>query len=228
MKKYLQYISILIVVILLSGCSIDYQLNFIDGSLIEEINVTLDGDDYTSDKIDSLKSFELMAISKGLEQIKYDSVFEDKGDSFLGNYQYTYSIDNFSKNNVLSRCYDAFALTKTDSYYLLSTSKTFKCLSIEYQTVDEYKISIKTNHKVLEHNADEVEDDEYIWRLYNNGNEVSMEKPITIKFSKEIVENKSLFDNYIVTIFVVFLAIAMIGGIIVLVAYRKNQESNKI
>ena len=211
---------------LLSGCSIQYNLNFEDSSFKENIKVTLAGADYRNDKITNLKDFNLLAISKGLEQKEYEKEFSDSDNQFLASYTYEYRIEDFNKNNILNQCYDSFSLLEENNYYLLSTGKQFDCLSIEYQTVHNYEINITTNHKVLEHNADKVNNGKYTWIIKNDDNKVSTQKPIMIKFSKEIKEG--ILDNNISMILIAFATVLLIGGIIFLIAYNRNKKSNKL
>lgn len=210
----------------ITGCSIEYNLNFYDEKFTENIFVKLNGKDYTIDKIQNIKDYNLLAISKGLEQVEYTKSFEDNSDEFIMNYQYQFTVDNFSKNNIINQCFDSFSLIEEDDYYLLSTGKNFTCLSIEYQIVSDYEINIKTNHKVLEHNADEVSNGTYIWKINNSGSQVSTTKPIRIKFSKDTVS--SIWDNNMVVLGIVVLVIIFVGGIILLIARYKNKINNKI
>ena len=51
--------------------------------------------------------------------------------------------------------------------------------------VDKYTITITTNHKVIESNADQVDKNKYIWVIENNNDSVNINKPIKIVFSNE-------------------------------------------
>lgn len=223
MTKKFKYLLLLIIVYFLTGCSVNYNLSFIDDKLEEKISTTLIGTDYQEGSITTLKDYKLLAISRGLEQIEYKKQYKDDGKSFQINYNYTYTLNNFNKNNIISNCYDAFSFTTVDNYYLLSTSKYFKCMSVtDYQMVDSYKIVINTNHKVLDSNADEVKGNTYIWNIYNEGNETSVEKPITIKFSKEKVAGP-LVTNWPLLI-ISLLTVVLIGGILLVVVNKKNAK----
>ena len=92
----------------------------------------------------------------------------------------------------------------------------------DYQMVDSYKIVINTNHKVLDSNADEVNGNTYIWNIYNESNETSVEKPITIKFSKEKVTGP-LVTNWPLLI-ISLLTVVLIGGILLVVVNKKNAK----
>ena len=227
MKRTIKMFSILLILFLLSGCTVEYNLNFADDKLEEQINVSLIGNDYRKDYIESLSSQKLLAISQGLEQKEYKSKFNDTGKEFTANYSYTYEIDDFNKNNVISRCYDSFALTSTNDYYLLSTGKIFKCMSVvDYKIIDSYKISITTNYKVLSSNADEVKDNTYIWYINNKNNETTVSKPITIKFSKEKVEESAVKNLSMMIISL--LIVVLVGGILLFAVNVKKKENNKI
>lgn len=224
--KRIKVVFLVFFLAMLSGCSVQYNLEFKDYKLTEQIHIVLEGLDYRTDKIDYLKNFKFLAISKGRDQVEYQKNFNDQNGKFVASYNYEYKIEDFYKNNVLNHCYDSFSLVEDNDYYLLSTGKTFNCLSVEYQPVDEYVINITTNHKVLEHNADKVSNNKYSWIIDNNDNEAYATKPIMIKFSKEI--DKGILDNAAVTIIAILVTILIIGGIIFLIAYYKNKQANKM
>ena len=60
------------------------------------------GTDYQEGSITTLKDYKLLAISRGLEQIEYKKQYKDDGKSFQINYNYTYTLNNFNKNNIIS------------------------------------------------------------------------------------------------------------------------------
>lgn len=223
MRKNIKLFLSLLIVLLLSGCTVEYNLSFVNKQLNEEINVSLSGPDYQVNNVESLKNYKLLAISQGLDQIAYNSSYKDTGSEFIANYKYTYSINNFNKNNIIRQCYDSFSLTQDDDYYLLVTNNTFKCLAVtDYTFVDSYKIRITTNHKVVEHNADEVKGDTYIWNITNSNNDVDVTKPINIKFSKELIQESPF--KQLSKVIIPLLIILLIGGILLFIV---NKSKNK-
>lgn len=226
MKKIIEIFILLIIPLVLSGCTIEYNLEFNNKDLKEDINVYLQGTDYQVNTINNLKGIKPYAISSGLEQEPYNISFNDSGNEFVSNYKYDFTVDNFNKSHVFKTCYDAFSFTESEDYYLLSTSKIFKCLILDFEVIDAYKIKIKTNHKVLEHNADLVEKNTYIWNIDNYNQVDAIEKPILIKFSKEVSKFDSIFNSNGFIVGVAILSIALIIGIIFLIAYIKNRKNN--
>ena len=79
-----------------------------------------------------------------------------------------------------------------------------------------------TSTRTLESNADEVKGNIYIWNIYNESNETSVEKPITIKFSKEKVAGP-LVTNWPLLI-ISLLTVVLIGGILLVVVNKKNTK----
>ena len=86
MIKKFKYLLLFVTVYFLTGCSINYNLSFIDDKLEEKISTTLTGTDYQEGSITTLKDYKLLAISRGLEQIEYKKQYKDDGKSFQINY----------------------------------------------------------------------------------------------------------------------------------------------
>ena len=83
--------------------------------------------------------------------------------------------------------------------------------------IDEIQIKIKTNHKVLSHNADLIEGDTYIWKITD---ENSNNKSIQIRFSKD--QKKNILGLIILGITVI------IAIIILFVLWIQRKKNNKI
>lgn len=221
MKKIL----ILLSVFLLTGCSVEYNLNFNDEKLEENISIILSGDSYNDVAIEQLKKEKVFAIYDGIGKEEYDITFKDNNDIFTSNYKHTYSLEDYNRGTIINQCYDAIGFAKNEDEYMLTTSNEFRCLYYNYMDVDSVKISITTNHKVVSNNADMVEKNTYIWEI-NESN--AKNKPIRIVFSEET--KKSLWDIIVEMNVLYFFLIAVViaGGIIFTLAYMKDKKNNTI
>lgn len=215
MKKI---ILLLLIFILSTGCQIKYELEFKDDSLIENINIEIANSEQK--KIENLKEYKAYAIFDGAFQRLYEVNYSE-GSKFNANYKYTYNYDEFVHAMYIKTCFDAFSFTSNDNTYTLSTSKGFKCMVLDYNQVDSVKVVIKSNHQIIENNADVVEKDELIWNIdKSNANE----KNIYVKFGQ--VKELSFFEKN-------WLGFTILGGIIVsviliivciIIISKKNNE----
>ena len=158
MKK----IFLMIMLLLVTGCQVEYNLEFTDEKLKETIKVIIDKNE--ENKISDLKNNEAYAIFNSTTEELYNKKFKTDRKNFYATYDYTYNINNFSQAFYLNQCFDAVSFVKSDNNYILTTSKGFNCMEIEYIFVDSYNITITTNHNVIGHNADEVKKGKYIWK----------------------------------------------------------------
>ena len=187
-KKKLLLVLVLFGSFLVTGCTVDYNLSFNDSELKETININLIGSENTEENIEKMKyslENEAVAISKrGIYKIYEFSDKQDK-DKYIGSFTYNYSTTEFNDAHIIRQCYDSFNFVKTEKGYQLITSDIFRCGSYSYMMVDKYTITITTNHKVIENNADQVDKNKYIWVIENNNDSVNINKPIKIVFSNE-------------------------------------------
>ncbi len=92
-----------------------------------------------------------------------------------------FSLKEFERSNIFSFCYDAHNVILEDNYILITTSNNFKCYDI-YKELDNFDIVLKTNHKLIETNADEIDGYIYKWHVSKSN---ANNKPISIKLYKD-------------------------------------------
>lgn len=216
-KNYL----IIIMMFLLSGCSVEYNLEFNDNILNENIKIG---------KISSEQESEIgyltpYAIYNNIEQELYEF---DYSQNYI-NLKYKYNTTAFEKSQPFNECYELSNISyDNDSYYIL-TSKEFKCLNYASYSSDTVKIKFTTNHKVIETNADYVENGTHIW-LINESN--AKNKPIKIQVEKEkndtTTEKKGLSEKQRQIIFWVTFGIIIIAVILIVLRIKKKIEMQKI
>ena len=227
-KKYLIVLYILISFIV-SGCTVDYNLDFTDYELKETININLDSIENNEKNIESMRysaEYESAAISMNGIIKRYNFTENQNKDSYIGTFEYNYSIEDFNKAHLIRSCYDSFNFVKTEKGYQFVTSNVFKCGTYSYMPVDKYIFTVTTNHKVIESNADKIEKNKYIWEIDTNG-EVNINKPIKIVFSNETAMellSENLLDNSKLVTYIVLgvLSCAIIVVTIVFVVKSKR------
>lgn len=227
---------LIIIILLLTGCKVDYNLTLDDKLILKEnitIFPTMDND------LNELKDFKLnIPIDKEIDDY---SVFKEKiegieyykknkTDSSI-NFSYKYKRGDYydyTESTLTNLAYDYISISKiNDEELTLSSSKEFKLFK-EYDTLEEVKITIETNYKVLSNNADEISRHKYTWYLTKDN---AYGKGIYLKVnpSKEDLNffEKLLRGDYLNS-FTVTLFIVGIGFIIYTYLKKKSNNIDKI
>lgn len=221
MKKIL-FIAFL--ALLLTGCDVNYKLDFSDESLNENISIMFESSNKSG--IETLKQKEGYSVLDGMGKSKYEVTYENVNNQFKANYNYTYSLTEYNRGYYRNQCYEAISFVKNGEQYILSTSDVFQCMVYEYLTIDNVTVSITTNHEVIESNADRVENGVYTWNINKNNSD---NKPIKIIFGK-VIEHKSFWDILkninILYLFLIF--ITVVGAAVIGVIMSLNKKNNRI
>lgn len=220
MKK--KTILLTIMTILLTGCTVNYDLKFNESTIEENITIIPE----TQEEKENTKYFENRDFYSIIDQ-KNELMYEkqkNKDDSY--EFKYTYNFENF-KNSRFTTCYDAYTLNNDNGIITLSTSKEFRCLTYDYNNVDNIKINITTEYKVVDNNADEVNGNVYTWNI-NRDN--STNKPIKFSYNKKKKRKltlKEFIEKNMVNI-IIIASTLLLFILITLSIYIKNKRVNKI
>lgn len=169
-----KFIFIILIILFMCGCSFKYEVEIKDNMVNEKKSIILskssviNNDIYlTIDKMAGkyFPSADFLIGENTKEYYDNDDAIYEK----LNNV----SIEDYNNAEIFSYCYDAHNVIKEDNYILISTSNVFKCFDI-YDELDNVDIILKTNHKSMENNADEVDGYIYKWHItkdnYKNKN----------------------------------------------------------
>jgi len=219
MKKNILLITMLI---FLTGCSVNYNLKFNKDTIEENITINVENDqEKQNTKYFENRDFYAIIDAKTESQYKKE---KDKNSNY--NFSYEYSLKDF-KNSRFTSCYDAYTLTDNDGIISLNTSKKFKCLTYDYNNIDNLTINITTDYKVVETNADEVEGNTYKWNINKNNSE---NKPIKFSYNvnkkRRIILSEFLKENKL-SIIIALIALSLFV-LITISIYIKHKIVNKI
>lgn len=215
-------IILLMVVLFITGCTVDYDLTFDENSVEEKINIILETTDEKENAI-HMDNEEYYAIIEKDKALPYKKIKDESGNY---NFTYNYSLSDFKKSR-FTNCYDAYSLINEQGYVTFSTTKEFKCLVYDYMTIDNVNINIKTDYKVVENNADEIRDNTYIWHI---NSENSDNKPILFKYNTK-QKRKLSFQEWLKNNMQNIIIIAIIFSVFILVSisiFIKHKKVNKI
>ena len=215
----LKKIILIITLIICSGCNAKYKIEFNDETIKESLNIsvpkTMSIEEYRNSYDNSIS-----AIGQN-NFYKFD-VKENNGEITI-KYNYDFTIKNYNSSYIANNCFQPFKfLEDNETYYILGQGN-FKCAYYKYEKLNNLDIVVETNHKLIETNADEINDNQYIWHIdetnYN-------EKEIKLMLSKETIK-QNIFEKYKNEI--------IIGGItsgvlllILLILFIKHKRVNKI
>lgn len=219
MKKNILLITMLI---FLTGCSVNYNLKFNKDTIEENITINVENEqEKQNTKYFENRDFYAIIDAKTESQYRKE---KDKNSNY--NFSYEYSLKDF-KNSRFTSCYDAYTLTDDDGIISLNTSKKFKCLTYDYNNIDNLTINITTDYKVVETNADEVEGNTYKWNINKNNSE---NKPIKFSYNvnkkRRITLSEFLKENKL-SIIIALIALSLFV-LITISIYIKHKRVNKI
>lgn len=194
MKKI---IMLLLITFFITGCEInsDYTLEILSDTIKESASVTLKENDY--DKANYLNDvFSISteyydnenergaSIIKKIKTEELKATYDMSGsfDKTIKNdnitLNYNYNNDDYKVSKIFNYCFSETHYDSTDDYYAIKGYSQFKCLYKE-----EIKIVIKTDYRVIDSNADEINKNEYIW-YFDEDN--YMDHELYIQVSKQL------------------------------------------
>lgn len=208
MRK-IKYILILIIVLLFTGCSGNYNLTFNkDLSLTEELNVNIDNKKNTYETTYSL--FE----KAGIDPDKYEILIVE--DKVRIKYKEKYS--SFEKYYLDSKLYkmlfENIEYKKDNKGMVINTKSILKLDDKDNQNIinsydiSDLKINISTPFSINDSNADSIKDNTYTWIL----NSKDTYKDISIDFSYQQ-------DNVYGLIMLIAIGIAVIATLVYIIRY---------
>ena len=209
-------IILLLIIFFLSGCSVEYNIEFNDNNLTESINIGK----FDASKIEDFEYLTPYAIVNEANQEFYKINYSNN----ILNLSYRYNTSNFQMSEAFNECYELSSFSYDEENYYILTSEEFKCLSYMGYTSDEVKINFKSNHKIISSNADYIEDNIHTW-VSNNTN--SKNKPINITISSDSDNSK---NNKIVipSVFILFIIASIVVGVTIFLINSRGKRKNKI
>ncbi len=240
MKKIFCFIILLF---LTSGCEVTYELN-INGdnfeettSIVEtnEINLNTYFNDITYNDLFDIYIKKPIPVSNDYE-IQPDSDEEMEGVSYydkedLSNDNQvglsltnTFSSSGIQDSTVINNNYNRFIKATIDDHIVLSTGERLSAFD-QYSTLDEVTIKITTDHEVIEHNADEIEDNTYIWYV-NQDNYTDKSIYFEIEASSSVEEEEGFFQNAWIILVILggILSLAVIIFIFIIIKQKINNR----
>lgn len=188
MKKFL---LLLVAILLLPGCSINYDLEITADEFYEQTSIIPDINKDEKNILDQINSQQPIYYNPSANaKIKYYKITKNEENLKLEN---TFTFDDFYRSSAIKQCFKEVTYQKEDNYILLRTNN--KCAAFdEYPLLDALTIKIKTNLEVIVSNADNVNGNIYTWVITKDN---YANKSIHLTYSLPREENIKDNDNAI-------------------------------
>ena len=175
MKKIL----IILVVLLLTGCSANYNINFTEKSIEESIEIYENSaivNKYKDKEVNEANTV-ILDWEEGYDYYKRELYTTED----ITGYRYTYNFayDEYDAMAQLRKCYENFNF-KYDNKITLETSPYFLCADY-YPKTKEIVINITSEYEITSSNADKVSNNTHTWIINENNYK---KKPIKITIDK--------------------------------------------
>ena len=198
---------ILLIIIFLSGCSVNYDLEITENDLTEETTIMTD--------VNKNESYEGEALTDILDKTKndyFEPIFSNPSnyDEYIGGFQPNvdyYKVDDYQNNNwqglklsntferssfyrsrMVKYCFKEVDYQNDGTYIMLRTNNSCDVFK-SYSLLEEITVNIKTDLNVVVTNADRVNDNVYTWVINRNNYQ---NKPIrmTYKLNKDDIKEE--------------------------------------
>ncbi len=214
-----------IVMLFITGCTVTYDLNIEDSKVYEKVNLNVDST--FNSRISELSKMKQYNHLSGNNTTYYNFSSAESDSGVKLSYDYQYNFENFEESRALSECFSAFNVLNDyeEETLRITTSNKFNCLNYNDEFVDSVTINIKTNHKVINHNADKVENDTYTWEIKSS----MLDKPIDFTIDrnpKDTTVEDTIRD--VGTLLIVIGIVAGIGVIVLIYLKIRSKNVNKI
>lgn len=214
-------IFLILLPLLLTGCTINYDLVINENNISETITGSVEKSEYEIKDTDtSLNDFYVLINEDVNPVITENDLYKKKiinTDNGI-DYKYTYNYkNNYDKSRIINTCFENHIIDETEDYYNIKLSGQFYCL---YS--DKIYINVTSNYVVLENNADKVDGNKYKWTIDNSDN-----VNIALTISKSVRYEEPVKAKAISTFQIIGLIIFIVLTIITYFLYKKK-NSGKI
>lgn len=221
--RHLKIFVLILFVICLTGCDVTYNLTITNDYMEESVDFWYNKTSENEQLVDQYLSVEHQAYYDMNLDANYNySQKKITNDNQVGlNLRYNYGSDKLQNSTLLDKCYYKKSVIRTDDEIVLYTDGKANCFNFDdNNSIDKLTINIKTDLKVLENNADKVNNSTYTWIIdadnYQN-------HPISIRISRKEMDG---FNYWLILIIglIIFGVVLIVFGII----YLKNRKNNNI
>lgn len=244
MKKL---ILLSVIIFFLTGCTANYDIEIYNNTVKEKmIFINSDSSSWDSEIQYGLTYRDLLLASKDYPYPVFNSTVVDENDTIkLDGVEYynnklisdsyklgqslsydKFTLSNFNDSSIVKKCYQYFNIIEKEDNIILSTSLENTCFNT-YPSLDSITVNLKTNHKVVNSNADTVSGYHYTWNLTKDSKDDAAIS-ITIKKDEYIFNYENEFLKKVIYIGVFVGIIVGVSGLIYYYFKNKRRSLNEI
>lgn len=223
MKKI---ISLLALVVLMTGCSTKLETNFKDNTIELSYNSTFTQDEFKEEYNgnvshdftiteanetvikDILDNSSYLAFKDNNSELLTLNKFENNNGEYNISYNYLYRYDNFNNNYLYNDCFEYFTFYEDMHYRYYKLNGEYTC-----GKTNNLKFTLKSDYKVMGNNNDTRGNDEYIWNIKETNNDIYFAISKDHKEEKGIVSKWQIigFSAIIVLMIVVLITLKIVS-----------------
>ena len=216
MKKIL---LIMLTMLFLTGCTVNYNLEIDGDNLNEVITGNVSKKEYEVKETDNGENLIYALFNNDQnalfdEESPYLRTLEDKGKTIDYNFSYLYNY-NFDRSTIINTCFEYHMVDETEDYYYIKLSGRFYCM---YS--DKININVTSNNAVLENNATKVDGNVYSWVIKND-----KDVDILLNVSKKMKHSDSNKLKVMNTFQIIGLIVLVVLCIITIFLYKKKNRN---
>ena len=223
--KQIKLLILPVLIILMSACTAEYNITIAEDGIKEEIIAYYDNNKANKKIVNQLykqKAAAYYDMDKNITNYYHIKKYGNKTSSKLA-LKYDYEYENHTKlqnSNVLKQCFYNVSVVKDKKFLTLNTSEGVDCFSHDGQEmIDKVDVSITTNYKVAESNADKVLNNKYIWTITDNNSD---SKSIYMKIDYTDKKQQQKVNNQIYIYLLIFVIISPV--LLILVRSYRNKK----
>lgn len=196
--KILLFMSL---VMLLTGCSATYNLNITQSKINESLSIEMndteynkfmenDNNKYLNMYYDDNNNISSEGIKLPLAGVKYYNYTDNEKLKTI-TYEGSFNYNDFSRSTILKSGFNNVDFIVRNNELHISTSEGF---SFTYENLNEVKIILSSDFKVMNSNADKIESDNLIW-IIDNTNYQTKKIIVDYKLTKSSQTNDNKDNN---------------------------------
>ncbi len=227
MKKI---IFLSIVLFMLSGCTIKYDLDLTTPNAAIE-NLDILETDLNNEYFSTIKNYtgNIRTIYSDQDSDSYEKDpnldyynITNNSDDNKANLiiSYPFTTEEFADSNIINTCYENVTFYNTNDKIDIRTSNEFLCFE-KYISAQEVEVNIKTNQKILNNNADYIENNVYTWKI-NKSN--AYQKPIILSNIENSTQEQIKEENNQLNLIIILSVIGAFVVAIIIVIINKNHK----
>ena len=223
----------------LCGCSVEYELDLNNYLKYNESIKISPINNEEKKLLGEFKNFipvdyhidEIGAFENEYSDLTYYNYKLNNNGSLIVNH--SHDLDSYASSRFINTCYDYVTVMEEKSSdgnlnLILSTSNKFKCFD-NYDDLDNVNVTIKTDYKLIESNADSINNGSYTWRIDRSNKDnkyIYLSIDVTQKEEKNLF--KKILNSNLFGISVMFIILFSIIVLILSFLKTKSNLNNKI